>query len=75
MKKATFTMEPFSCPSCIKKIENTLVKTNGVKEANVLFNASKVRVTFDSAVTSAEAIKDLVSGLGYPVLSSKTVDA
>lgn len=75
MKKATFNMEPFSCPSCVKKIENTVSKTDGVKEATVLFNSSKVRVVFDSATTSADVIGSLISGLGYPVLSTKVSDA
>ena len=75
MKKVTFTMEPFTCPSCVKKIENTLARTEGVKEAAVLFNAGKVRVTFDSSATSPEILESAVSGLGYPVLSSKVSTA
>lgn len=71
MKKAVFNMEPFSCPSCIKKIESTLSKVDGVREAKVLFHSGRVRVEFDSALTSADILENTVTRLGYPVLSSK----
>ena len=47
MKKAVFGLEPLSCPSCIKKIEGTVGKMDGVEEVKVLFNSSKVRAQFD----------------------------
>lgn len=71
MKKAVFNMEPFSCPSCIKKIESTLSKVDGVREAKVLFHSGRVRVEFDSALTSADILENTVTRLGYPVLSTK----
>jgi len=71
MKKAVFNMEPFSCPSCIKKIEGALLKANGVKDAQVMFHSGRVRAEFDSSVTSAEALEGLITGLGYAVLSRK----
>ena len=71
MNKAVFNMEPFSCPSCIKKIESTLNKVDGVDEVKVLFNAGRVRVGFDSAKTSADVLESTLARLGYPVLSTK----
>lgn len=35
MKTVKFQMEALTCPSCIKKIEATLSKQDGVKEAKV----------------------------------------
>lgn len=71
MKKAVFNMEPFSCPSCIKKIENTLQRIEGVDEVKVLFNAGRVRVAFDSAKTGADVLENTLVRLGYPVLATK----
>lgn len=71
MKKAVFTMEPFSCPSCIKKIESTLNKIEGLEEVKVMFNSGRVRVSFDSSQTSADVIENSLTRLGYPVLSTK----
>lgn len=71
MKNAVFNMEPFSCPSCIKKIESALSKAVGVISAKVLFHAGRIRIEFDSAATSADALESIVTRLGYPVLSKK----
>lgn len=72
MKKALFQLEPLTCPSCIKKIESALSKTEGVDSAKVLFNSSKVKVEFDEFQISADKLKGIVVDLGYAVLSSKT---
>jgi copper chaperone CopZ len=71
MRTARLTTEPFTCPSCIKKIEGALERTPGVTDATVLFNSNKVKVTFDEETVSAGALAEVVSGLGYPVLSTK----
>lgn len=71
MKKAVFNMEPFTCPSCVKKIENTVEKVDGVTNVKVMFNSGRVRAEFDPAKTSADALQDIIVKLGYPVLSKK----
>lgn len=71
MKKIVLNLEPLTCPSCIKKIEGTLNKMDGVVEAKVLFNSGKVRAQFDESKIEAETIAKTVSGLGYPILSQK----
>lgn len=70
MRTAKLTTEPFSCPSCVTKIENMLTKTPGVSEAKVMFNSSRVNVVFDEDETSAEALAQAVTKLGYPVLKT-----
>lgn len=69
--KAVFQLKPLTCPSCIKKIETTLSKTSGVETAKVLFNAGKVKTTFDSKEIAAKQIGDIIEQLGYPVKSKK----
>ena len=71
MKKAVFGLEPLSCPTCIKKIENTVGKMDGVEEVKVLFNSNKVRARFNEDVVQAEQIHDVITKLGYPVVSQK----
>lgn len=71
MRTANFVTEPFTCPSCIKKIENVVGKMDGVESTKVLFNSSKVKVNFDDSKVSADEIAQSISGLGYPVLSQK----
>ncbi|MFD1929574.1 heavy-metal-associated domain-containing protein [Sporosarcina siberiensis] len=71
MKKGVFSLEPLSCPTCIKKIESTLSKMDGVQEVKVLFNSNKVRTQFDEEVVSADKIQETIVKLGYPVVSQK----
>ena len=73
MQKATLTLETLSCPSCLQKIENAVKGLTGIDKdsVKVLFNSSKVKVDFDSASSSIEAIKKAIQDLGYPVLKTK----
>ncbi|PID14663.1 heavy metal-binding protein [Sporosarcina sp. P34] len=71
MKKVVFLMEPFSCPSCVKKIEGALSRAKGVQQVKVLFHSSKVRVEFDESIVEANELQELISKLGYPVLNQK----
>ena len=73
MQKATIQLETLSCPSCLQKIENAMKGLNGIDKdsVKVLFNSSKVKVDFDSASSSIEAIEKAIQDLGYPVLKTK----
>ena len=71
MRKGVFTLEPLSCPSCIKKIERALGKMEGIQEVKVLFNSSKVLTQFNEDQVTADEIQQMVSKLGYPVLTQK----
>ena len=71
MRTARLTTEPFTCPSCVKKIEGALERTTGVTDATVLFNSNKVKVSFDETQVSADELAAVVSGLGYPVLATR----
>ena len=73
MQKATIQLETLSCPSCLQKIENAMKGLNGIDKdsVKVLFNSSKVKVDFDSASSSIEAIEKAIQDLGYPVIKSK----
>lgn len=71
MAKKTYQLETISCPSCITKIEGMLKKTAGVTESEVLFNSSRVKVSFDENVITSDDIKGKIDKLGYRVLSEK----
>lgn len=71
MTTKTFQMETLTCPSCTAKIEGMLKKTNGVKESQVLFNSSRVKVTFDENVVSPETLEINLNKLGFQVLGIK----
>lgn len=71
MTTKTYQLETVSCPSCIAKIEGMLKRTTGITTSEVLFNTSRVRVTFDENVITSEDIKNKIDSLGYQVLGEK----
>ena len=68
MFKKTIQMEELVCPMCAQKIETALKNANGVKEASVLYNASKAKVEFDETQTNLNTIKKIITDLGYIVI-------
>ncbi len=69
MKKSVFTLEPLTCPSCVKRIEKSVKSIQGVEDVHVLFHSSRVRVHFDDSFTTSDAIKETIEKLGFPVVS------
>lgn len=67
MKTEKIQLEELTCPSCITKIESVLSKEEGVEEARVLYNASKVKVTYQEDKISVKHITNLIEKLGYVV--------
>ena len=71
MTQKIYQLETLSCPSCMAKIQGMLKKTDGILESEVLFNSSRVKVSYDEAKITSDAIKDRIGRLGYAVLSEK----
>lgn len=73
MQKATIQLETLSCPSCLQKIDNAVKRINGVDQDSVkiMFNASKVKLNFDSVAVAIENIEKAIEDLGYPIIETK----
>ena len=71
MTQKIYQLETLSCPSCMAKIQGMLKKTDGILESEVLFNSSRVKVSYDEAKITSDAIKDRIGRLGFAVLSEK----
>lgn len=71
MTNKTYQLETISCPSCIARIEGMLKKTGGIVSSEVLFNTSRVRVSFDESRITSEEIRNRIDRLGYRVLGEK----
>lgn len=69
IKTVKFQLETLTCPSCITKIEGVLKKEAGVENAKVLFNSSKVKISYDEDKVSSERLGELIEKVGYPILS------
>jgi copper chaperone CopZ len=69
-----YQLEPLTCPSCAMKIKAALGKVAGVETVEVLFNASKVVVTWkkeaETVISMAEkSVEETLTRLGYPIVS------
>lgn len=73
MQKATIQLETLTCPSCMQKIENAVKSLEGIDKENlsVLFNSSKVKVSFDDEKISIKDIENAIGKLGYEVKKSQ----
>ncbi|MBU5677211.1 cation transporter [Alkaliphilus sp. MSJ-5] len=67
----TYQLETLTCPSCTMKIEASVKKMIGVEKVEVLFNSSRVKVSFDEAVQNSDEIKNTIEKVGFDVLGIK----
>lgn len=71
MLTVKFETEPFTCPSCVKKIETVVGGKPGVESTQVMFHSNKVKVGFDESRITADEIAKAITDLGYPVVAQK----
>lgn len=53
------------CESCKGRIEKALKATPGVEEAMLNLDSKQVKVKYNTEVTTAEKLREVVSNLGY----------
>lgn len=77
MKQATIQLETLTCPSCLQKIDHAVKALDGVDKdsVRVMFNSSKVKVTFNDEKIPVEEIEKAITALGYEVKKSKVKPA
>ena len=68
MTTVTFAIGGMHCAACAVRNERTLLKTPGVREANVNLGTRRARVEFDETAVSEAALREAVVGNGYEVL-------
>jgi copper chaperone len=69
MQHATFEISGMSCGHCVKAVNQTLEKADGVTVEQVAIGSATVQ--FDPARTDAEAIARLIDDAGYPVTATR----
>lgn len=65
MKKETFKVNNMTCAACSIKVENTLKKTPGVKDAVVNLMTEKAVVNYDEKLTNFDELAINVKKIGY----------
>lgn len=63
--KTLLRSDQLSCPSCVAKIEKSLMSNQGVHYAKVHFTTGRIEVEHDADQTSREELVRAVKQAGY----------
>jgi Cu+-exporting ATPase len=63
--KITIPVTGMSCASCVRRVERTLSKKEGVAKASVNFAAEKASVTYEPAATNPDELIGAIRDAGY----------
>jgi Cu+-exporting ATPase len=74
MKNESYKISGMTCAACVRVIEKSVSKVDGVKSANVNLISEKMDVTYDKKVATKEAIINAVDKAGYKVIEDSTID-
>uniref|UniRef100_A0A914DZB3 P-type Cu(+) transporter n=1 Tax=Acrobeloides nanus TaxID=290746 RepID=A0A914DZB3_9BILA len=66
LKKCALSVEKMASATCAASIEKSISELKGVQSINVAVMFSKADVVYDSALISADEIRDSIRDLGYP---------
>ncbi len=66
-KQITLPVTGMTCANCVKTIERSVNKLEGVQQATVNYASEKVEVTFDPALLNEAAIVEKIEKAGYGV--------
>lgn len=72
MEKAMMKLGGLTCPSCLEKIQKSVESVDGTDNIKVLFNAGKVKFTFDPQLASVNQIQQRIEKMGYTVEKTLT---
>lgn len=67
MEKVTLNVKGMSCGHCVKAVEGSVGKLDGVEKVEVDLGAGTVAVEYNSGVVSLESIKETIDDQGYDV--------
>jgi copper chaperone CopZ len=57
--------DELSCPSCVPKIEKSLLALPGVTKAEVKFSSGRIEVEHDPVLSDVAALVNSVAKVGY----------
>ncbi len=67
-------IDGMTCGSCVDKVQTSLKKVEGVKEAEVTLATHTAKVVYDPSKTDEKALKGSVSTAGFKVSEVKAWD-
>lgn len=69
MEQLEIRVNGMTCGACEQRIQRALGQIDGVVRSAADHRAARVKVVFDPARTSAEAVQDRITQAGYEVAS------
>jgi len=69
----TVAISGLDCPDCALKVQKAVQKLPGVKDAEVNFTASNLRIKYDPQVSSKETVFSLIKDFGYGVGTTEDI--
>lgn len=70
MENTTLKVQGMSCEHCVKAVEGSVGKLNGVESVKVNLNAGSVDIKFNSVLVTLDEIKETIDDQGYDVLET-----
>ena len=70
-KETVIKIAGMSCAACAKAVERSVIKLDGVEDANVNFATENLKVTFNPAKVKLTEIQDAVKKAGYQPLTAE----
>jgi len=67
MQNVTLNVQGMSCGHCVKAVEGSVGKLEGVNEVIVKLNEAQVDVKFNESQVSLDKIKNTIEDQGYEV--------
>ncbi len=73
IEKAQVNITGMTCSTCAQTIQKGLLKTQGVRQANVNFASEKAAIEFDPTETDLAKIQGTINELGYGTAVKKSI--
>ncbi|MBF7095570.1 heavy metal translocating P-type ATPase [Alkalibacter mobilis] len=73
MDKENIKISGMTCAACAQRVEKSVGKLEGVKNASVNFATEKLTVEFDGQDIDLENIKETIEKIGYGVIEDQTL--
>lgn len=67
MEKVTLNVQGMSCGHCVKAVEGSVGKLNGVSNVKVHLENGTVDIEYNAEVVTLESIKETIDDQGYEV--------
>ena len=70
-KKVEIKVDGMTCGACVGKVQTTLEKADGVKNAEVSLKNSSAVVLYDDSKTDEKSLKKAINSTGFKAVDAK----